>query len=807
MNKYDHRKIEEKWQKYWQDNNCHKVDLTAGKPYYCLDMFPYPSGEGLHVGHWSGYIYSDVWSRYMKLKGYEVLHPMGWDAFGLPAENAAIKNNDHPREYTKKAITNFTRQLTEIGAIYDWSLEINSSNPDYYKWTQWLFLELYKAGLAYRKEAPVNFCPSCKTVLANEQVVGGLCERCNSEVTIKKLKQWFLKITDFADQLNSDLDDLDWPEKVKKMQKNWIGRSQGALIKFKVENSQELIEVFTTRTDTLFGTTFLVLAPESIYVEKLTKKKQEEEVSKYLRKAKAKSIKERKLFKHKTGVFTGSYATNPINGRKIPVWISDYVLEDYGTGAIMAVPAHDQRDFEFAQKYSLNIIQVIAKGGKPTKLEKAYEGEGVLVNSKQYDGEASKNARQTIAKDLAEDNLAEFKVNYKLNDWLISRQRYWGTPIPIIYCSKCGVVPVKEANLPVRLPKMDKFKPSKFGRSPLARNEEFVSCKCPKCGGKAERETDTMDTFVDSSWYYLRYPNPDLDSKPFNKEIVKKWLPVDKYVGGVEHAVLHLLYARFITKALYKLGHLEFIEPFKSLFNQGMIYREGKKMSKSVGNVVSPDKLVAKYGRDSLRGYELFIGPPEQSKEWHDGGIEGVRKYLDRLYRLIDEKEIVKKAIKSQEARLNSLIRSIEGDLESFQLNTIVSSFMKFLNSIENDQEISKVVVEKYLILNSIVFPHLSEELWQMIGNHPSIFKCSWPKPSRVVQSKTNYSIVIQVNGRKRAIYGCGANEDIEKIRDNIVCLDNVRKHIDGNKIKDMIVVFRDDQSNLPPRLINIITN
>ncbi len=806
MNKYDHKKIEEKWQNYWSDNSCHKVDLSTSKPYYCLDMFPYPSGEGLHVGHWSGYVYSDVWSRYMKLRGYEVLHPMGWDAFGLPAENAAIKNNTHPKEYTTKAIANFTRQLTEIGGMYDWSLEINSSSPDYYQWTQWLFLELFKASLAYRKEAPVNFCPSCKTVLANEQVVGGLCERCDSEVTTKKLNQWFFKITNFADQLNSDIDGLDWPEKVKKMQKNWIGRSQGVLLKFKVEDKDELIEVFTTRADTLFGATFLALAPESDLVDKLTTSKQVSEVKDYLEKAKSKSIKERKLSKKKTGVFTGSYAINPVNGKRIPIWISDYVLEEYGTGAIMAVPAHDQRDFEFAKKYNLNIIQVISSNGKLENLNSAYEGEGVLVNSSDYDGEASKNARETIAKDLAKDNMAEFRVNYKLNDWLISRQRYWGTPIPIVYCPKCGVVAEKEENLPIKLPEMDDFKPSKSGRSPLAKNKEFVNCSCPKCGGQAERETDTMDTFVDSSWYYLRYPNPNLNNKPFDKDRMKKWLPVDKYVGGVEHAVLHLLYARFITKALYKLGHIEFNEPFKSLFNQGMIYRDGKKMSKSVGNVVSPDKLVEKYGRDSLRGYELFIGPPEQSKEWNDGGIEGVRKYLDRLHSTLSSKEIVDEAIEGQEARINRLIKSVEEDLENFQLNTIVSSLMKFLNSIEKDSKLSKLVVEKYIIINSIVFPHICEELWQEIGNESTIFNSSWPKPSKVSLRQDNYPVVVQVNGKKRALYQASPQEDITTIKESIASLGNVAKHIDGSEVRDMIVVERENKPGLPPKLVNIIT-
>jgi leucyl-tRNA synthetase len=515
-------------------------------------------------------------------------------------------------------------------------------------------------------------------------------------------------------------------------------------------------------------------------------------------------LEERRAGGEKTGVFTGAYAINPVNGNSIPIWISDYVLEEYGTGAIMAVPAHDQRDFEFARKYNLDIIQVISEDGKQAKLDRAYLGDGVLINSKNYDGESSKNARETIAKDLAEDDLAEFEVNYKLKDWLISRQRYWGAPIPIIYCPKCGVVAEKESNLPVKLPDLDNFKPTKEGRSPLAKVDRFVKTRCPKCGGLAKRETDTMDTFVDSSWYYLRYPNPKLKDKPFDKKKIKKWLPVDKYVGGVEHAVLHLLYARFITKALNKLGFLDFKEPFKSLFNQGMIYRNGSKMSKSVGNVVSPDNLVKKYGRDALRGYELFIGPPEQNKEWNDKDIVGVRNYLEKTFQLINQKELVDKQIKTQEAKINKLIESVEEDLESFRFNTIVSSYMKFSNFLSGQESLSKPVIRKYLIVISIVFPHFAEELWQITGGQSSIFDSSWPKISNIKHILAEYPVVVQVAGQKRGLYMAKPKETIEQIKEKIISIDNINRAIADNQIRDMVIVDR-DQNGLPPKLINII--
>jgi len=799
MKEYDHQKIEEKWQKYWEDNNCHKTDLNAKKPYYCLDMFPYPSGEGLHVGHWSGYVYSDVWSRYMKLKGYEILHPMGWDAFGLPAENAAIKAKAHPKEYTEKAIKTFTKQLKEIGAMYDWDLEVNSSTPEYYQWTQWLFLQLFKNGLAFQKQALANYCPSCQTVLANEQVVDGACERCGNEVTQKKIKQWFFKITDFADQLLEDLDDLDWQERVKKMQKNWIGKSQGSEIDFKVEGSKDIITVYTTRIDTLFGATFMVLAPEHPLVSKITAKEQKAEVEKYLEQSKGQTIRQRKIKNDKTGVFTGSYALNPVNGQKVAIWVANYVLMEYGTGAVMAVPAHDQRDFEFAKKFGIPIIEVISPDGKEHELAEAYEGEGKLIHSNNFSGQASKNARKTITEYLARNGQARFKTNYKLNDWLISRQRYWGAPIPIIHCPNCGTVPVPEKNLPVKLPELNDFKPGKDGKSPLSKVKDFVNVKCPKCGKDAKRETDTMDTFVDSSWYFLRYPSAGNKNRAFDEKITRYWLPVDQYVGGIEHAVLHLLYARFITKALYKLKKINFNEPFKALFNQGMIYRDGKKMSKSIGNIVSPDQLVEQFGRDSVRGYEVFMGPPDQDKEWADDGIQGIFRFLNKTYQLFNKlADKTDTKYKDQQILASNTTKIITDDLERFHLNTIVSHLMKLVKKKKKQEKVDFQAAKTLIILMSPIFPHLAEELWQGIGEKSSVFESSWPKNTLGKQNLTNRLIVIQINGKKRAIIKTDITNQT-KVKQLVKTDSKIAKLIKDKKVVKEICIGK------PISLINLV--
>jgi leucyl-tRNA synthetase len=631
---YPFDKIEPKWRKYWAKNKFFEADRKSFEnKYYCLVMFPYPSAA-LHVGHGRNYIIGDVVARYKMMRGFNVLTPMGWDAFGLPAENAAIKNNVHPKASTLNNIKTMKRQFDSWGVFYDWSREITSCLPDYYKWTQWIFLKLFEKGLAYRKKAFVNWCPSCNTVLANEQVIEGRCERCETPVTQKDLEQWFFKITDYAEKLLKDLDELgEWPERVKTMQKNWIGRSTGVNIHFPIVGSDKALTCFTTRVDTIFGATYMVLAPEHPGLDALIKDvKDKGEVLKFIKEARNEPrIKRVRADVEKKGIFTGRYVINPMNNKKIPLWVANYVLMEYGTGAIMAVPAHDQRDFEFAKKYGLP-VEVVIKGGDG---EAAYEGDGVMVNSAQFNGMSNRQAMDKIADFMEEKGIGKRSVQYKLRDWLISRQRYWGAPIPIIHCDKCGVVPVPEKDLPVLLPEDVKFKP--HGESPLKHSKKFMNAGCPRCKGKAAREIDTMDTFVDSSWYYLRYISPGLKGKPFDKEDVDRWLPVDQYIGGVEHAILHLLYSRFITKVFFDAGFIGFKEPFRNLFTQGMIIKNGAKMSKSKGNVVSPDRLIKSYGADTVRLYTLFIGPPEKDAEWSDRGLEGAYRFLGRVWRLAEQ--------------------------------------------------------------------------------------------------------------------------------------------------------------------------
>ncbi|MFH1837894.1 MAG: leucine--tRNA ligase [Candidatus Kuenenbacteria bacterium] len=665
---YDHQKIEKKWQKIWEKNQSNKTKNTFKKrKFYCLDMFPYPSGEGLHVGHMRGYSYSDAIARKKKMQGYNVLHPMGWDAFGLPAENFAIKHGVHPAESTKKNIENIKKQLKTAGFMYDWDREINSSSPEYYKWTQWLFLQLYKNGLAYRKEAPVNFCPSCKASLANEEVVDGKCERCGTLAIKKNLKQWFFKITKYADRLIDDLENLDWPEKVKTMQKNWINRSYGTEFFLEVFHGEKntmkpekidkftcqwlgidpaeetvKIKVYTTRIDTVFGMTYVVLAPEHPLIPYLTTEKYKEDVEKYIEKIKDISEIERmSAEKEKTGVFTGSYAVNPLNGAKVPIWIADYVLLEYGTGAIMAVPSHDERDFAFAEKYDLEIIEVIkSEDGKSSIENGAFVEDGILIGSGEFDQLSSALAREKITQWLENQGLGYGTKKYKLRDWLISRQRYWGAPIPIIYCNQCGEIPLQEEDLPIKLPEnIQNFSPTSDGKSPLAGINEFVGTKCPNCGGYAERETDTISQWVCSSWYFTRYVDPKNLKEIFDKKKVNHWMPVDLYIGGVEHAILHLLYARFFTKIMFDLKLIEFSEPFIHLFNQGMIYYKGIKMSKSKGNVVNPDNFFEKYGADTMRIYELFMGPAEQDVEWNDQGVVGVYRFLQKIWKIVEKQE------------------------------------------------------------------------------------------------------------------------------------------------------------------------
>ncbi len=809
MKAYDFRTIEQKWQRIWEETGAHRTsDAREGPKYYCLDMFPYPSGSWLHVGHWRGYVISDVWSRYKKLQGFNVLHPMGWDSFGLPAENDAIKKGIHPQKNTMRNIINMKRQLKQIGAMYDWDREINTSSPEYYRWTQWIFLQMYKKGLAYRKMVPINWCPRCKTGLANEEVIGGRCERCEEPVTKKEMLQWMLKITDYADRLLEGLERVDWPEKIKAMQINWIGRSQGADVTFQAlspAGEQFPLKVFTTRPDTLFGATYLVLAPEHPVVPKLTANRQQGEVNSYIEKTKQLSEVERiSEVRQKTGVFLGSYAINPVNGEKLPIWISDYVLLSYGTGAIMCVPAHDQRDFEFAKQFNLPIVEVIespeSKKGKSGELLEAYTGEGVMVNSGRFNGLPSQKGRGEVVKWLAEKGLAEETVRYKLRDWVFSRQRYWGEPIPIVYCPRCGEVPVPEEQLPVLLPEVERYQPTGTGESPLAAIPEFVNTSCPRCGGRAKRETNTMPQWAGSCWYFLRYPNPHCQDRPFDPAAVKKWLPVDMYIGGIEHAILHLLYARFFTKVLYDLNFIDFDEPFLRLFNQGMVCRNGAKMSKSKGNVVSPDELVEKYGTDTVRMYELFIGPPEQDAEWSDRGIEGIHRFLNRVWKLVTAN--LHASDQPSETLLRQrhlLVKNVTEGIESFRFNTTISRFMEFVNftyGLEKEH-LDNQTIDVFLILLSPFAPHMAEELWQQRGHQRSIFESEWPKYDEALTKPQQITLVVQVNGKVRAKLQVDADIDQQQAQRLALEAPNVKAHLAGREPRKVIVV--------PKRLVSIV--
>jgi len=806
--------IEKKWRRIWEEKKVNYTDInTKNKKYYCLDMFPYPSGSGLHVGHWRGYVLSDVWARYKRLHRYHVLHPMGWDSFGLPAENDAIKKGIHPKISTRNNIENIRRQLKEIGAMYDWSKEINTSDPEYYRWTQWIFLQMYHKNLAYRAEMPINWCPACKTGLANEEVINGTCERCGSPVGKKKLMQWMLKITSYAERLLADIEKLDWPEKVKTMQKNWIGKSEGASILFTLDNNPDIkLEVFTTRPDTLFGATYVVLAPEHPRALEITLPEQIPDVKRYIEEATNKSDIERtNLLREKTGVFTGAFAINPVNNKKVPVWIADYVLAHYGSGAIMSVPAHDQRDFEFAKKFGLPIIEVIysenASRNPDGSLASAYEGAGILINSQQFNGIDSEQAKISITQWLKNMNKGDFKTTYKLRDWVFSRQRYWGEPIPIIYCKKCGTVPVNEKDLPVILPDVESYKPTGTGKSPLAAIKEFVNTSCPICGGPAERETDTMPQWAGSSWYFLRYPNSNLETAPFDKKIVDKWLPVDCYVGGVEHAILHLLYARFFTKFLYDIGAIGFDEPFLRLFNQGMVTKfsekTGKieKMSKSKGNVVNPDPLVEKYGTDTVRLYELFIGPPEVDSEWNDSGIEGCYRFLRKAWDFIIEQveKNYNETDKQSKIKLHQLIKKVTERIEGFKLNTAISAFMEFIKDIPDDACFSKQDIEKFIVLLSPFAPHFAEELWCEVLNHAeTVFNDRWPEFESKFIFEETITIPVQIDGKLRGTLIVGKDEDSESILKSALELESVSRFVSGRHIVKQIYV--------PGKIVNIVT-
>ena len=756
---YKHIQVESKWRKKWEE---HPINVNDGKKpkYYCLDMFPYPSGAGLHVGHWRGYVISDVWARYKMMDGgHYVIHPMGWDAFGLPAENYAIKTGQHPSISTAANIANIKKQIDQIGAIRDWDMEVNTTDPNFYKWTQWIFVQMFKHGLAYEKEMPLNWCPSCKAVLANEEVVDGKCERCGAEVTKKNLRQWMLKITAYADRLLEGLKDLDWPEKVKKMQTDWIGRSYGAEVNFHVDGSDEVITVYTTRPDTLYGATFMVLAPEHPLVPSLTKEAQRAEVEAYCVAAANKSSVDRVQNKEKTGVFTGSYAINPLNGEKIEIWLSDYVLSDYGTGAIMCVPAHDDRDFAFAKKFGLPIVQVIARDGKeiPDMQEAYTEASGTMINSGEWNGMESAVLKEEAPLMIEKRGIGKKTVNYKLRDWVFSRQRYWGEPIPIVHCEKCGAVAVPEEQLPVLLPDVESYQPTDTGESPLAAIDSWVNTTCPCCGGPAKRETNTMPQWAGSSWYFLRYVDAHNDKELVSRAKADEYLPVDMYIGGVEHAVLHLLYSRFYTKFLHDIGVVDFEEPFKRLFNQGMILGpKGVKMSKSLGNVVSPDDMVRDYGCDSLRIYELFIGPPQQDSAWDMRGIDGANRFLNKFWNVAcDSIEAGVKATPEMIKLRHKLIADITMRLDQFALNTAVSKFMEYNNQMAKIAQecggVDKETIETYIRLLAPFAPHISEELWEMCGHDESIFASTWPKSDAALAADDEKEVPVQINGKIKA--------------------------------------------------------
>jgi len=811
---YNPQEIEKKWQQKWAEDKLYEVSDDDPRPkWYALTMFPYTSGD-LHIGHWYATAPSDVHARYKRMQGYNVLHPMGFDAFGLPAENAAIKRGIHPFTWTMQNIDNMRRQLKSIGAIYDWSREVITCLPDYYRWTQWFFLKLYEKGLAYRDKAPVNWCPQCQTVLANEQVVGeGICERCDTPVVRRDLEQWFFRITAYADEL-LEFEGIDWPERIKIMQRNWIGKSFGTEISFGLGHpaaEEKEIRVFTTRPDTTFGVTFMVLAPEHPLVAKLTSPDKQAEVDAYIAKSHRRSEIERlSTEREKDGVFTGAYVTNRLNGEKVPIWIADYVLLSYGTGAVMAVPAHDERDFAFAKKYNLPIRVVIAPPDwDGADLAEAYTEPGTMTNSGQFDKLPSEQGIEAVSEFLEEKGWGKRTVSYKLRDWLISRQRYWGAPIPMIYCDKCGVVPVPEEDLPVLLPEDAEFKPT--GESPLKYNQKFVNTTCPKCSGPAKRETDTMDTFMCSSWYFLRYASPHYKEGAFDPAKVKHWLPVDLYTGGAEHAVMHLFYARFFIKAIRDMGLVDFGEPFTRLFNQGIIIAEKQKMSKSRGNVVNPDDYVAELGADAVRAYLMFVAPWEQGGEWDDSGISGISRWLKRLWGLVlgsyqwDESAGGKiKTERELERLTHQTVRKVTQDLEKLRLNTMIAALMEFTNHLTRVKEegavsvnVWKEAIDSLLLLLAPTAPHLAEELWQQTGHEYSVHNQSWPGWNEELAREEEITLVVQVNGRLRDRITVSASVTEDEAKKLALESEKIKPHIEGKEIAQVVYV--------PGRLVNLV--
>lgn len=820
--KYNFTEIEKKWQDVWEKEDAFKtVEDYDKEKYYVLEMFPYPSGK-LHMGHVRNYSIGDVIARFKRLKGYNVLHPMGWDSFGLPAENAAIKNDIHPAIWTDSNIAEMHRQLQGLGFSYDWDREVATCKEEYYKWMQWIFIQFYNKGLAYKKDNPVNWCPSCQTVLANEQVVDGCCERCHTPVTKKRLSQWYLKITDYADRLLKDLDKMPgWPEKVKLMQKNWIGRSTGAEVTFEIENFSKKLQIYTTRPDTLFGVTYMVLAPEHPFVPELTNGTEyEAAVKAYQEECQHKSEIERtSLTKEKTGVFTGCYGINPVNGKKVPIFISDYVMMDYGTGAIMAVPAHDQRDFEFAKKFDLDIVPVVDTQNPEidiNNLTEAFVAEGTMINSGKYTGMNNKEAIEEITKDLEADGLGKAQVNYKLRDWLISRQRYWGCPIPMVYCEECGWVPEKEENLPVKLPTDVEF--TGKGDSPLKTSKTFGETTCPCCGKKAVREFDTMDTFVDSSWYFLRYCDAHNSEKPFDKKKADYWMNVDQYIGGVEHAILHLLYARFFQMVMHDLGLVDAEEPFDNLLTQGMVIKDGAKMSKSLGNIVSPEEIQAKYGADTARLFILFAAPPEKELDWSDAGVEGSYRFLNRVYRLVQEYvneirgdfrgsetiTIQSAEDKALNFQLNATVKKVTEDAGGrFSFNTAISSIMELVNALykykqgEVNVPLMNDAIEKLILILNPFVPHITEELWNDLGHEDRVYQQNWPEFDPAALELETVEIIVQVNGKLKDKMAFEKNAEKSAIEEAALASERVQDAIAGKSVVKTIVV--------PNKLINFV--
>ncbi|MEC2161090.1 leucine--tRNA ligase [Virgibacillus halodenitrificans] len=801
---FNHREIEKKWQEYWLENKTFKTNTFSEKEkVYALDMFPYPSGAGLHVGHPEGYTATDIFSRMKRMQGYEVLHPMGWDAFGLPAEQYALDTGNSPKEFTAKNIATFKRQIQELGFSYDWDREINTTDPNYYKWTQWIFTKLYEKGLAYMDEVAVNWCPALGTVLANEEVIDGKSERGGHPVVRKPMKQWMLKITAYADRLLEDLEDVDWPESIKDMQRNWIGRSEGAEVTFKIDGFEESFTVFTTRPDTLFGATYAVLAPEHPFVEKIVTNDHKEEVEGYLNKIQTKSDLERTdLAKEKTGVFTGAYAINPVNGEKMPIWIADYVLMSYGTGAIMAVPAHDERDFEFAKKFELPITEVVT-GGDVSK--EAYTGDGVLVNSGFLNGLNKNAAISKMIEWLEENNKGSRKITYRLRDWLFSRQRYWGEPIPIIHWEDGTMTAVPETDLPLELPTMTEIKPSGTGESPLA-NSDWVNVVDPETGMKGRRETNTMPQWAGSCWYFLRYIDPDNPNQLADPKALQEWLPIDIYIGGAEHAVLHLLYARFWHKFLFDIGVVPTKEPFMKLFNQGMILGEGnEKMSKSKGNVVNPDDIVMSHGADTLRLYEMFMGPLDAAVAWSTNGLDGARRFLDRIWRLMitedgkPSEKISDKINPTLEKVYHETVKKVTEDFENLHFNTGISQMMVFINEGYKAEYLTKEYVEGFIKMISPVAPHIAEELWSRLGHSETISYEPWPVYDETKLVDEEVEIVIQIMGKVRN--KLKVSKDISKEELEKIALedDKISDLLEGKTVRKVIVV--------QGKLVNIVAN